>query len=244
MSVVVLVEFNSHQNFPTCKRKLKRKRRCHIIVPLLSNKSLQRHVIKSFGSSSLILHIISKMKSSVVGFLAATSLLGDAPALARYVDCYDIAASIARMAPDNAPFTANVVLPTDMGYNNSVFQFAYPTFSFRMSPNIIVEAQSETDVQAAVMFASECGYNVAARSGGHAYLGGSSCDSNVHPCLQIDLGSFKERSLNGRLLTLGPGVFLFEMAEFSFVNNIFLPAGECSHVAVGGHTQTGGFGIW
>ena len=190
--------------------------------------------------------IITKMemKASVLGFLAATALLGGAPALARHVDCYDIAASIASMTPDYADFTGAVVLPTDMGYNNSVFQFAYPTFSFRMSPNIIVEAQSETDVQAAVMFASECGYNVAARSGGHAYLGGSSCDSNVHPCLQIDLGSFKERSLNGRLLTLGPGVILFELAEFSFVNDIFLPAGECSHVAVGGHTQTGGLGIW
>ena len=177
-------------------------------------------------------------------FLATTALLGGAPVFAsRRVDCYDIAGSIAGLDP-SSNFTGSVVLQSDPGYNNSVWQYASPTYASRMTPSVIVYAQKESDAQAAVMFATECGYRVATRSGGHAYLGSSSCDSSVTPCMQIDMGSFKKRSLDGRLLTLGPGVLLFEMAEFSFVNEIFLPAGECSHVAVGGHVQTGGYGVW
>ena len=186
------------------------------------------------------------MKTFVFHTLATAALIfGSAPALATRVDCRDnIEGSIAAFEP-NSNFTGTIVLQNDPTYDDSVFQFAYPTFAFRMNPSVVVLAEKESEVQAAIAFAKQCGYTVSARSGGHSYLGMSSCDSSVNPCMQIDLAALNQSSVTDQgLVTVGPGIKLFELAAFLFDNGLHLPTGECSHIAIGGHMQTGGFGVW
>ena len=160
--------------------------------------------------------------------------------------CGPIPQALATLAGDEATFTASVILPTDTNaYSNATKQFATPSFPNRTRPSFIVQAKTEQDVQTAVRFAGQCGYTVSARSGGHSYLGLSSCDSANGPCIQIDLKQLNHTSFSAdKILSFGPGVTLEEMGGFLLSTGTHLPSGECSSVRVGGHVQTGGFGLW
>jgi hypothetical protein len=72
-------------------------------------------------------------------------------------------------------------------YHNASHQFATPRVV--TTPSYIVEAMSGDDVQAAIMFANHCDYRVSARSGGHSYMGSSSCDGSETPCIQLTSGT-------------------------------------------------------
>lgn len=143
-------------------------------------------------------------------------------------------------------FEGNVILPSNQtGYYEASRQFASPYFPDRIRPSFIVEAATERDVQAAVRFAGQCGYTVSARSGGHSYLGLSSCDSSKRPCLQIDVKKLNQTSFSQQTgLAFGPGITLEEMGQVLLATGTHLPSGECSSVRIGGHMQTGGFGLW
>ena len=139
-------------------------------------------------------------------------------------------------------FTGNVFVPDDgSAYDQASSQFASFNFPERVHPAVIVEAMSEEDVQAAILFANECGYNVISRSGGHSYIGTSSCTGM---CLQIDVKHINHTSIAGDYLTAGPGSTLLELADMLVANGMHLPTGECPDVALGGHVQTGGVGVW
>lgn len=98
------------------------------------------------------------------------------------VDCHDMSTSLenilVHLLGEGSSFGGNVFTAADGElYINATHQYA--SARVRTAPSFIVEAMNQADVQSAVMFASTCGYKVTARSGGHSYVGSSSCDGDV-----------------------------------------------------------------
>ena len=141
-------------------------------------------------------------------------------------------------------FSGNVFLQNESGYDKATEQFGSGAFPENIAPSVIVEAMSEEDVQAAVVFAGECGYTVSSRSAGHSYVGTSSCNAANGACIQIDVSNLNHTVVEGDLLMAGPGMTLRQMADVCLANEFHIPSGECAAVTVGGHFQTGGFGVW
>jgi FAD binding domain/Berberine and berberine like len=158
--------------------------------------------------------------------------------------CENVRVSLALFSPKGS-FDGEIRIPSDgYSYGKARDQYASVTFAQQLRPSVIAMVKSETDVQAAVKFASECGLSVSIRSGGHSYLGTSSCDSTKGACLQIDVTEINHQSLLPNHVKLGPGNRLSSAAEFLRQHGRFLPTGECPGVALGGHMQTGGFGLF
>eukprot|EP01059_Diplonema_ambulator_P005159 TRINITY_DN14901_c0_g1_i1.p1 TRINITY_DN14901_c0_g1~~TRINITY_DN14901_c0_g1_i1.p1 ORF type:complete len:520 (+),score=177.90 TRINITY_DN14901_c0_g1_i1:63-1622(+) len=140
--------------------------------------------------------------------------------------------------------TGRVVVPSDNGtYEEAVHQYAYSSMPSALHPSAVVYAEGVRDVERAVQFAAMCRYRVVPRSGGHQYMGLSSCDSSVHRCMQIDMSHFITLAINGTTIRAGAGVSLMELYTTLSQNGLFIGGGECGTVHVGGHVQTGGYGI-
>ena len=121
----------------------------------------------------------------------------------------------------------------------------YASATFETTPSFIVQPKSEIDVQAAVKYAAICNYQLNVRSGGHAYIGSSSCNG-VTDCLQLDMGDFNSIEVignqgqgKGKQLRVGPGVSLGDLANVMVEEEVYIPTGECDDIGVGGHMQTG-----
>lgn len=122
-----------------------------------------------------------------------------------------------------------------------------------MSPGVIICPQHPTadeDVKKAIKYAACKNIAIAIRTGGHAYSGTSSTNSNN---IQLDLSNaYKDWDYSAAEGTLRVGVsyslleFNTKLAEqqLSQLANagMFMPTGQCYYVHVGGHVQTGGYG--
>ena len=154
------------------------------------------------------------------------------------VDCHDMPSSLDTISVyllgEGTSFGGNVFTATDgKFYEDASHQYA--SSRVKTSPSFIVEAMNQADVQAAVMFASECGHKVTARSGGHSYVGSSSCDGGITSCIQLDVGNLNHVDVALPQVHVGPGARLEDLYPVLAANNVFLPSGECADVAVGGH---------
>jgi len=130
-------------------------------------------------------------------------------------------------------------------YTNATKQYTSVRVATR--PSYIVQATNQADVQAAIMFAAHCEHKVTARPGGHSYMGSSSCNGSITPCIQIDVGKINHVNIKvydpttGRKqVKVGPGMCLEDLYPVLIDNGIYIPAGECGGVGVGGHMQMGG----
>ncbi|CAB9511764.1 bridge enzyme-like [Seminavis robusta] len=158
--------------------------------------------------------------------------------------CENVRDSMARLSPKGS-FDGQILIPSDgHEFGKAREQYASVTFAQELSPSVIALVQSEGDVQAAVRFATKCNFSVSIRSGGHSYLGTSSCDSGKGACIQIDVTGINHQVLLPGQVKLGPGNRLKAASEFLKQNGRFLPTGECPGVALGGHMQTGGVGLF
>lgn len=133
-------------------------------------------------------------------------------------------------------------------YDKTRDQFATPNVATTPTrPTYIVQASNEVDAQATILYASICGYKVNTRSGGHSYLGISSCDGSVD-CIQLDVKMLNTIEVSdegeGKQLHVEPGVTLEELAVVFVENGAFVPGGICDDIGIGGHLQTGGIGMW
>jgi len=96
-----------------------------------------------------------------------------------------------------------------------------------------------------VKYAKDEGVGVAVRTGGHQYSGACSTSGDN---IQLDLSDtfqseedFKYDSSTNNL-HIGISFSLLEMNNRLRERSLFLPHGQCVHVHVGGHVQTGGYG--
>jgi hypothetical protein len=165
-----------------------------------------------------------------------------------HIDCKDVSSSLDNIIQNlfgSGISFGGIVLSAIDGepYTNSSKQYA----SARVvtAPSYIIQTSNQADVQAAVMFASHCELKVTARSGGHSYVGSSSCDGGKTPCIQIDVGNISHIDVNtlptgSKQVNVGPGVRLEDLYPVLIDSDVYIPAGECGGVGVGGHMQTGG----
>jgi FAD/FMN-containing dehydrogenase len=132
-----------------------------------------------------------------------------------------------------------VILP-----NNGEFATAKALFNSRFdgsSPAVVVTAIAPDDVRRAVTFAARNGVKIAARAGGHSYIG----DSAPTDAMVIDL-----RQLRGGI-TYDDGSQLATVSAAAELNSVqttlntfgrSIPAGSCPTVGVAGLTLGGGVG--
>ncbi|KAF2725400.1 putative FAD-linked oxidoreductase [Polychaeton citri CBS 116435] len=136
---------------------------------------------------------------------------------------------------------------------NNKYQYASSSYGIAhdMNPALIVQPADENDIILTLKHAKEKKIAVAIRTGGHQYSGAS---STAAPNIQLDL----QRTFQGPndLVMLPPkdpddgrrfvyssvSHSLGEFNKFLGKNHVFVPHGQCTHVHVGGHVQTGGYG--
>eukprot|EP01084_Bolivina_argentea_P183245 316242_1 len=154
-------------------------------------------------------------------------------------DCNNIDSTANTILSSN--LCGDLILSTDGdAYLLARDQYAQSSFPNRIAPSMIVEAECDQDIKSVISYAKQCDFTVVIRSGGHQYDGLSSCNDS---CIQIDMSAYNNiEIIDETNIELGPGVLLGDMFEALDAVNLNLPSGECPHVAVGGHAQSGGFG--
>jgi FAD/FMN-containing dehydrogenase len=142
---------------------------------------------------------------------------------------------------------------TDGEYLAHAYQYATTSLPGGMlAPSAIVYVEDDDDICAAVAYARAKRIAVAVRTGGHQY-GGSSSTNGAN--IQIDLSGKEachpalypyhtwEYDADKSQVRAGVGLSLKKVSENCVRDRIFFPHGACSHVHLGGHVQTGGYGV-
>jgi len=141
--------------------------------------------------------------------------------------------------------------PGTLGYKRVNEQYASSSYKDdrNFCPRAILQPSSIQDIQVVIKNARDAMIPVALRTGGHQYSGASSTDQRG---ILLDLKhTFRRPGVDLKLTKTGDKAFLYtsvsyklgEVFDFFRENNIFMPTGQCREVHVGGHVQSGGFGM-
>jgi FAD/FMN-containing dehydrogenase len=131
-----------------------------------------------------------------------------------------------------------LVLPTDPSY--SYERYGFNELNDGQLPAAVARCASADDVKACLDVARGHGIPIAARSGGHSYLGYSIPNGG----LVIDLRYLcRVRVLSDGTALVGAGARLIEVYAGLAQAGRLLPAGSCPTVGVAGLTQGGGIGV-
>lgn len=146
------------------------------------------------------------------------------------------------MHNSSAPsFTGAFYLAGDPGFEKACFDRVFNERHPGRCLAAIVQAADVADVVAAVQFASEHGWQVAVRAGGHSWSVWSVRDH----ALLIDLGAFKQLDFDPatNVVIAGPAVRGgSELDPFLAGHGRFFNAGHCPTVGIGGFLLQGGMG--
>jgi hypothetical protein len=120
-----------------------------------------------------------------------------------------------------------------------------------MNPAEILQPSSIEDIQKVVKKAAELGKPIAIRTGGHQYSGACSTGPDgiqldLKPTFRrpnVDLNLLRDTVNNKVYLRSSVSWTLSEIFDFLLDNGVFMPTGQCSTVCLGGHIQTGGYGM-
>lgn len=107
-------------------------------------------------------------------------------------------------------------------------------------PDVIVRAQSNGDVVAAVQLAKERSLKIGIRSGGHSWAASFLRDGGI----LLDLSQMKDFSVDvgTRTATIQPGLKGADLNRALLKDRLFFPSGHCRPVSLGGFLLQGGFG--
>ncbi|MBB4946058.1 FAD/FMN-containing dehydrogenase [Kitasatospora gansuensis] len=152
------------------------------------------------------------------------------------------AATHGRSAPDwsalNARLDGRLLLPEDQGYG--VARLGYNMLNDGQLPAAVARCTSATDVRSCLDAARGHGVPIAARSGGHSYLGYSVPNGG----LVMDLRPMAQVQVQpDGTVRVGAGARLIEVYAALAGAGRLLPAGSCPTVGVSGLTLGGGFGV-
>jgi hypothetical protein len=129
-----------------------------------------------------------------------------------------------------------VVVPTSPEYEG-----LRNVFNKAGSPAVVVRAQSNEDVAAAIQFARDNQLTLSIRSGGHAATGLSTNDGG----LVVDLSHFNNVDILDsarHLVRIGAGATWGHAAEALAAHGLAISSGDTNSVGVGGLTLGGGIG--
>ena len=137
-------------------------------------------------------------------------------------------------------------------YNDANNIYASSTYGVErdMNPGAILVPSSIEDIQWVVENAR--GKRIAIRTGGHQYSGASSTGPDN---IQLDLKpTFRRPDADLRLIRDAENDKVYirssvswtlqEFYDFLLANKVFVPTGQCVNVCLGGHVQTGGYGMF
>ncbi|KAK8009655.1 hypothetical protein PG989_000588 [Apiospora arundinis] len=138
-----------------------------------------------------------------------------------------------------------------IGYKRVNEQYASSSYKKERNfcPRAILQPSSMEDIQVVIKNARDTKVPVALRTGGHQYSGASSTDEKG---ILLDLKhTFRRPGVDLKLTKVGDKAFLYasvsyklgEVFDFFRENGIFMPTGQCREVHMGGHVQSGGFGM-
>jgi FAD/FMN-containing dehydrogenase len=107
-------------------------------------------------------------------------------------------------------------------------------------PDVIVRAQSDGDVVAAVQLAKDRGLKIGIRSGGHSWAASFLRDGGM----LLDLSQMKGFSVDVSVgtATIQPGLRGADLNRALLEDRLFFPSGHCLPVSLGGFLLQGGFG--
>ncbi|KDR69004.1 hypothetical protein GALMADRAFT_272184 [Galerina marginata CBS 339.88] len=143
-----------------------------------------------------------------------------------------------------AGIQGRIVRRVDELYQDSVYQYAWSSYKeLIVHPNAVIYPAGDEDVIKVINFAKSHNIGVAIRTGGHHYTGASSATGSN---LQLDLNdTYTDFSINpndSTIVTVGISTTLIKFMDKLKAAGLFVPAGQCSYVHLGGHVQTGGYG--
>jgi FAD/FMN-containing dehydrogenase len=174
-----------------------------------------------------------------LGALAAGPLLGSCrPATEQRPQSTSKVPARDWSALDNS-IDGRVVLPSDGDYVTA--KSLFNTRFDNSTPAAVVTVMSVADLQKAMSFAVDSGIKIAARSGGHSYIG----DSAGNGAMVIDLRqlpggtSYDEQS---GLATISAAAELNSVQALLAAHGRSIPTGSCPTVGVAGLTLGGGLG--
>jgi len=140
-------------------------------------------------------------------------------------------------------FRGEVYQRKDRGYNSRIKQYATSSYpASKMTPFMVAYPRDADDITAAILFAKNRDERtrIVARSGGHQYSGKSSGGLDT---IVLSMDAFTKREIsNENIAEIGSAIKLTSLAKYFKSKGITVPHGECPYVAIGGHTQTGGYG--
>jgi FAD/FMN-containing dehydrogenase len=107
-------------------------------------------------------------------------------------------------------------------------------------PDVVVRAEREDDVVAAVRLARDEDLRIGVRSGGHSWAGSHVRDGGM----LLDVSAMTEVMLDvaGLSATAQPGRRGSELSLQLAEHGLFFPTGHCDTVAIGGYLLQGGYG--
>jgi FAD/FMN-containing dehydrogenase len=110
-----------------------------------------------------------------------------------------------------------------------------------LTPAAVVTVTSPADVQKAMTFASANNLKVAARGGGHSYVGASTANGAMVLDLRPLPGDVSYDAATG-LVTVTPATSLYAMHQALAAAGRGIPTGTCPSVGAAGHALGGGLG--
>jgi FAD/FMN-containing dehydrogenase len=107
-------------------------------------------------------------------------------------------------------------------------------------PDLIVQAETEQQVVAAIRLANANGWRVGVRSGGHSW----SCNHVRDGGMLLDVSRLDDVSIDRDAMraSVGPGARGNDVDKLLAKQKLFFPVGHCQGVGLGGYLLQGGFG--
>lgn len=137
-------------------------------------------------------------------------------------------------------FRGRVLKRGEQGYEEARCATVWNARTPQRFPELIVQAEDDGDLVAAVRLAAAEGMKIGVRSGGHSWAGNHVRDGGI----LLDVSRLDALSVDVKAMTAvaGPGCRGNEMLATLAEQDLFFPAGHCEGVALGGYLLQGGFG--
>ena len=114
-----------------------------------------------------------------------------------------------------------------------------------MRPYLVAYPRPNSDdIPAAIRFARANNKHIVARSGGHQYSGMSSGGDDTIVLSMDDYTGVEIEAVGDKTFArIGVGTHLTDLAAALKAHGVTMPHGECPRVCIGGHIQSGGYGL-